>query len=425
MKHSFSPQSWYCSDFWVGARGIFLGVRSALGCDVRQLENWKSQAGACCWGARVPRTFLPYNADVKSWDAIIIGGGIIGLSLALELRKRALSVLVIERGEPGREASHAAAGMLVGDGEELPAPLKPLAAESARMYPNFVHELEDESGLKIDFREQGTILISDDGHFPASARPVNPEHLHSMEPALAMSGARGRIQTRKDICAAYLPERSVDPRALMTAAVKAVLHREIDISSGSEVLAVLIESSRVTGVKTDKTSYSSAIVVNCAGAWASQFSPQEFTVRPVKGQMLAVVNGPPLQYVVRAEHVYLVPRSNGRIVIGSTLEEAGFDKQIDVDGIEKLFHAAVELVPSLAQARQHEVWAGLRPGTPDGLPIMGKTSLPGYYVATGHYRDGILLAPITAQALSDLIEHGACRYDLTAFAPSRFETNRL
>ena len=148
-------------------------------------------------------------------------------------------------------------------------------------------------------------------------------------------------------------------------------------------------------------------------------------MRPVKGQMLAVVNGPPLQYVVRAEHVYLVPRSNGRIVIGSTLEEAGFDKQIDVDAIEKLFHAAGELVPALARARQHEVWAGLRPGTPDGLPIMGEASLPGYYVATGHYRDGILLAPITARALSDVLDHGACRYDLTAFAPSRFETNRL
>jgi glycine oxidase len=310
----------------------------------------------------------------------------------------------------------------VGDGAEIPAALKPLAAESARMYPEFVHELEDESGLKIDFRDQGTILISEEGHFPASARPVTPEHLHSIEPALTVSGEQGRppLQNQNQVCAAYLPERSVDPQTLTAAAVKAVRHRGIDISSGSEVLAVLVESSRVTGIKTDKSSYSSRIVVNCAGAWASQFAPQAIPVRPVKGQMLAVVNGPPLQHVVRAEHVYLVPRSDGRMVIGSTLEEAGFNKQIDVSTIKNLFQAAIEFVPALAGARQHEAWAGLRPGTPDSLPLLGETSVPGYYVATGHYRDGILLAPITAQAVSDLAERRACRHDLAAFDPSRF-----
>jgi len=349
---------------------------------------------------------------VKSWDAIIIGGGIIGLSLAIELRKQPMSVLVVERGEPGREASYAAAGMLVGDGAEIPAALKSLAAESARMYPEFVHKLEDESSVKIDFREPGTILISSRDDFPASARLISPKQLQSMEPELKPSS--------NENCAAYLPERSVDPRTLMTAAVKAARHRGVDISSGSDATGLLIESGGTAGIKTDKTSYSSPIVVNCAGAWAGQVAPQQFPVRPVKGQMLAVVNGPELQHVIRGDAVYLVPRSDGRIVIGSTLEEAGFNKQVAVDTIEKLFHSAIELVPALGNARQHEAWAGLRPGTPDNLPILGETSTPGYFLATGHYRDGILLAPVTARVMTNLVLGKSCHYDLASFASSRF-----
>ena len=290
---------------------------------------------------------------MKSWDAIIIGGGIIGLSLAIELRKQRMSVLVVERGEPGREASHAAAGMLVGDGTEIPPPLRSLAAASARMYPEFVHELEDESDVKIDFREQGTILISSRGAFPEGAIPVTSEHLRSIEPGLTIAGGRGRAPLRgsETTHAVLLSERSVDPRTLMTAAVKAARHRGADIASGSEVNGLLIESGRVAGIKTDKTSYSSAIAVNCAGAWAGQIPSHEFPVQPVKGQMLAVVNGPELQHVIRGDEAYLVPRSDGRIVIGSTLEEAGFDTQVDVDTIEKLFHAAIELVPAMGKAR--------------------------------------------------------------------------
>jgi glycine oxidase len=124
--------------------------------------------------------------------------------------------------------------------------------------------------------------------------------------------------------------------------------------------------------------------------------------------------------VIQAEHVYLVPRSDGRIVIGSTLEEAGYDKRTDTSAIQTLFKAAVEAVPALAQAKIHEDWAGLRPGTPDRLPILGETSIPGYFAATGHYRDGILLAPVTAQAMTALLLRQSCSRDLTPFAPARF-----
>jgi glycine oxidase len=143
-------------------------------------------------------------------------------------------------------------------------------------------------------------------------------------------------------------------------------------------------------------------------------------VRPVKGQMLAVVGGPRLKHVIRAENVYLVPRSDGKLVIGSTLEEAGYDKRADVNTIQQLLHAAVEVVPGLVEAKIHDDWAGLRPGTPDELPILGETELKGYFVATGHFRDGILLAPISAQVMSNVILGKTTGYDLESFSAARF-----
>jgi len=253
--------------------------------------------------------------------------------------------------------------------------------------------------------------------------------LAATEPALAEAGisgsGRGRTggppqHDQREIVAAYVSDRSVDPRALVAAAIKAAKHRGAEISSGTEVKAVSVEGTRVSGVETDKTSYSAPIVVNCAGAWAGCFGPIQFPVKPIKGQMLAVVGGPKLNRVVRSEKVYLVPRSDGRLVIGSTLENVGYSKQTDIDTIQRLFHAAVELVPGLTTAKKHEAWAGLRPGTPDELPILGETSLKGYFVATGHYRDGILLAPITTQVMADLILVKAPHHNLASFAPARF-----
>jgi glycine oxidase len=137
--------------------------------------------------------------------------------------------------------------------------------------------------------------------------------------------------------------------------------------------------------------------------------------------MLAVVQGPALKHVVRSDNVYVVPRSDGRLVIGSTLENVGYDKDISVNSIQSLFQAAVELLPGLEKSKKHDAWAGLRPGTPDNLPILGQTSTQGYFAATGHYRDGILLAPITADVMSSIILDRASGCDITNFSPSRFE----
>lgn len=356
-----------------------------------------------------PRSFT--IATVKAWDVVIIGAGIIGLSLAISLRKQGLRVLVIDRGEPGAEASSAAAGMLAPGGSEIPVPLRALAAASARLYPEFVHELEDESGIRVDFQQHGSILLSSTD-FPDGAQALTARELESLEPAL-------RVQNSK-LKAGFMQESCVDPRLLVSAAMKAAHHRDVDIVSGSEVKTVQISDGRASGVETEKTSYAAGIVVNCAGAWAGLVGPQPFPVQPVKGQMVAVVHAPTVRHVIRSEKAYIVPRSNGRLVIGSTLENAGYDKQVEVSRIQDLLQAALELVPELEKARQHEAWAGLRPGTPDKLPILGETCTGRYLVATGHYRDGILLAPVTDAVMTSIILQQAPQYDVRDFSASRF-----
>src|SRR5208282_3688834 len=167
---------------------------------------------------------------------------------------------------------------------------------------------------------------------------------------------------------------------------------------------------------------SAGLVVNCAGAWAGQIGPHPFPTRPVKGQMLCVAMPEKklVRHVVRAPDVYLIPRSDGRMSIGATAEEAGFDKQTVPETIQKLRQAALELVPKLADARILEAWAGLRPGTPDALPILGATPTPGYFVATGHFRDGILLAPVTAKLMRQMMTGQRPGWDLGAFSAHRF-----
>lgn len=353
---------------------------------------------------------------MKTWDVIVIGGGIIGLSLSIALRKRGATVLVVERGEPGREASHAAGGMLVDCPLETPPVLQNLASASARMYPEFAHELEVESAAKVDLRDFGSILFLSAEHANQHPAFVSghalPGSLSEIEPAL--SPFDGPV--------VYLKERSVDPQALTAAAIKTAKNRGVYFSSGDSVTAVHQSNNRVAGVRTTKTSFSAHKVVNCAGAWAGMIAPIALPTRPVKGQMLclALPSRNLLRHVVRSPKVYLIPRSDGRLLVGATVEEAGFDKRTEPSMIQRQHHAALELMPQLRDAKILEDWAGLRPGTPDGLPILGATDIPGYYVATGHFRDGILLAPITAQLMAQIISDEKPAYDLSNFSPRRF-----
>lgn len=334
------------------------------------------------------------------------------MSLSIALRKRGASVLVVERGEPGREASRAAGGMLVDCPLETPVPLQALATASAAMYPEFAHELELESGMKVDLRDKGTLLFLTDKH--SGSDELMLAQVNQIEPVLADRTIDGP--------AVYLHERSVDPRALTAAAIRTAKNRGVDFSSGDSVVSVHHSEAKVTGVTTTKTSFAAHKVVNCAGAWAGAIAPIALPTRPVKGQMLclAMPKRDLLQHVVRTPKVYLIPRSDGRLLIGATVEEAGFDKRTVPSTIQRQHHAALEMIPQLRDAKILEDWAGLRPGTPDALPILGETSIPGYFAATGHFRDGILLAPITAKIMADVIDGRNSGYDLTPFSPSRF-----
>ena len=341
-------------------------------------------------------------------------------------------MLVVEKGEPGREASWAAGGMLCDYLAETPPGLRELATASARMYPAFVHELEDESGLKIDLRSVGTLVLSrvetglrgvSAGHSPVTTQAdALPQPLAELEPALEILN-----NPEPHFTALYIKERSVDPRHLTHAAIAAARHRGVDFSSGDHVLAVQVADGKAVGVLTNKTQFAAGMVVNCAGAWAGQIGPHSFPTRPVKGQMLyvAMPQKEMVRHVVRTPNVYLIPRSDGRMLIGTTVEEAGFDKQTVPETILKLRNAALDLVPKLADARILEAWAGLRPGTPDGLPILGTTPTPGYFVATGHFRDGILLAPVTARVMGQMMTGETMsgrepQIDMPKFSANRF-----
>ena len=334
---------------------------------------------------------------MKSWDVIIVGGGIIGLSLSIALRKRGAKVLVVERGEPGREASYAAGGMLVDCSTETPAALQPLATASARMYPEFAHELQVESGVNVDLREQGAIVFPPAEH--VHERPgftlasLLPAPLAELEPALAET----------DRPAFFLKERSVDPRGLTAAAWKTAKNRGVDFSSGDPVKSVDSSSWPRHGRYHRKDGIRRAQGRELRGRMGrTDRAVIRFPTRPVKGQMLclAAPSRTLLKHVVRSPEIYLIPRSDGRILVGTTVEEAGFDKRTDPATIQRFHRSAVAMVPELQNAKILEDWAGLRPGTPDALPILGATSTPGYYVAAGHFRDGILLAPITAHLMA-------------------------
>jgi glycine oxidase len=348
---------------------------------------------------------------VTHHDVIVCGAGVIGLSLAVELRKRGLTVLIVERSAPGRESSHAAAGMLAWC-ESNPA-LAALTEASYRAYPEFVHEVEDESGLKADLRREGTIQLldaTDPWPTQAGTRALQPAALAELEPHIASSYR-----------AAHLDEASVDPRALSTALERAAKHRNADLVTGSPVLSLELDGSKLTGIRTERATYHAPIVVNCCGAWSAELSGGPRTpTRPRKGQMLSLVGGDLVRHVIRTRDVYLVPRSDGRLLVGATVEDVGFDKRVVPETIQRLHQAAANLIPQLGECKLLEAWAGLRPGTPDDLPILGPTTLPGYFAATGHFRAGILLAPITARIIADLITGATPTFDLTPFNPDRF-----
>jgi glycine oxidase len=341
---------------------------------------------------------------VKSWDVIIVGAGIIGVSLALELRERGASVLVLDRVEPGSEASSAAAGMLAAADPETPIALRPLAMESARIFPAFVQKLESAGKMQVDFRRVGTIALLRDASPPDAYRSLSPADLQRLEPSVHSP----------EQSAFFVQEDSVDPSLLMQAALATARNLGVEIRGHTTVKEICAHESAVE-VVTEADAMTAASVVDCRGAWFGK------PVRPRKGQMLYVhPERAVLQHVLRAPDIYIVPRSSEKILIGATVEDVGFDKSVDPSAIQQLLNAAEKYLPELASAPITHTWAGLRPGTPDDLPIIGPTDASHVFVATGHFRNGILLAPITAQIMADLVEGRPSPMDISAFATDRF-----
>ncbi len=341
---------------------------------------------------------------MKSWDAIISGAGIIGVSLALELRERGAQVLVLDSGDPGREASSAAAGMLAATDPETPSALRPLATASAKMFPAYVQKLEAAAQMQVDFRRLGAIALLQEASVPREYKNLSASDLQQLEPSLNQQG----------LSAFLVEEDSVDPQLLMLAALSAAQNLGIEIRGHSAVKAIRARDGKVE-VSTAAGEFIARSAINCQGAWAGA------PVRPRKGQMLYVQpQASVLQHVLRTPEIYIVPRSTGKLLVGATVEDVGFDKSVQAPTIHNLLSAAAKYVPELAAAPITQSWAGLRPGTPDDLPILGPTDVPGAFVAGGHFRNGILLAPVTARIMAELIEGRTSPFDITSFSPARF-----
>lgn len=370
-------------------------------------------------------------------DVVVIGGGTIGTATAWRCAQRGLSVIVVDP-DPGRGAWHTAAGMLSPTSELQYAeePLFRLGRESVARFPAFVEELEQLTGQHVAFWPCGTLSTAWDAadlaaqrdlyafwqSVGAEARLLTGRELRELEPALA-AGVPGGLLVADD--------HQVDPRRLHRALGAAAEQAGVtSFRSTAEVRA----GERVTGVRlADGTDISAGWVVNAAGAWAAGIAgiPADCVapVRPVKGQTLRLrLPGPPrLQHVVRGSvrgyPVYLVPRADGRIVVGASVEDVGFDDRPRAGAVYELLRDAQTLLPELGEAELEEVCTGFRPGSPDNAPIIGPTALPGLVHATGHYRNGILLTPVTADALATLIADGRLPAAVSAFTPGRFEVS--
>lgn len=369
---------------------------------------------------------------MRTFDVIVVGGGIIGGAIALRLAQSKLRVAILDRADPGNEASWAAAGMLSPVPDSPSAiPLVPFGRTSLSLYPQFVAEVEEISGHHTGFRQDGAIevLFSSDAERQLSTlvalhrglglptEPLPIDEARKLEPALGREAA----------AAAWLPyEGSVCPRPLTSALLEAAKACGVEVISGATVIQIVEENGQCGGVSVNGEMFAAAHVVLAAGAFSAHIQGVKpaIPVRPIRGQMICMSGEVRMHYVLRSERGYVVPRGERKtfqhIVAGSTLEDAGFEKRVTPAGLDRICSAAIELVPALAGAEVIETWSGLRPDTPDHLPLLGPSELPGLTIATGHYRNGILLAPITAKLVGEWITEQRVSMDWQIFSPLRF-----
>ncbi|HYE99693.1 MAG TPA: glycine oxidase ThiO [Planctomycetota bacterium] len=365
----------------------------------------------------------------RSPDVAVVGGGVVGTAIALRLAHDGRSVVLLERGDVGREASWAAGGILTPVHlAEYPKPLAGLCAASAALYPGLVDALRELSSVDVEFRRTGFLILVKDEATAHAARELEAfkrangqpvETLTADEVAALQPGLGGALRG-----GLFLPDiAQVRNNRLALALAEAAQKRGVEIRRNTAVTGFLRIPGRVTGVKTSQGDLLAGTVVLAAGSWSGEIlKPLGLTlpVKPVKGQILLTQAAPGLvRTIIEDGETYLVPRIDGRVLIGATMEDVGFDKTVTLDAVGGLASRAAAILPALAKLPLVTSWAGLRPSTPDRLPYIGPTSMEGLVAATGHFRNGILLAPITAELVADLLAGRPPSLDLAPFDPLR------
>lgn len=359
----------------------------------------------------------------------IIGGGLIGVGIAYELAKRGAAVSVFDLAEPARAASWAGAGMLAPFSEEMPdRALLELCRAGLDMYPAFVTELRARTGLDPHLLACGTLHIALDAAGLSALEARAPAYARNGGDVMlldrAQTLAREASVARSVAGALFIAnEAQIDNRRLGRALVAACTALGVRFERVAE-LGLETDARRVRGLRSERGFIAAPTVINAAGAWAGAIDgvpvPARVPVFPVAGEMLAIaVPHAFARALIWHGHTYLVPRGDGRLLVGATVRERGFDTRVTAAGLRDLLDAALDAAPSLGNFAVVETWAGLRPGSPDKRPYLGATHLEGYFVAAGHYRNGILLTPITARAIADLVLTGRSAVDLAAFAIGR------
>ena len=370
-------------------------------------------------------------SEKRGFDVAVVGGGVIGLACAWRLAQGGARVAVLERGEPGGGATRVAAGMLAPVGELTfgEPDLLELTLAAARLYPEFVAELEAATGMSTGYERLGALHVALDRDEAAQLRRV-----HDLQRSLELEAEWLSTRQCRDLEPGLAPsfhggvlaagEAAVDPRALTQVLVAACEGEGVEVRTGTEVVDGIFDNERLVGVRTasrrsdvQETSnhrldgeIEAQTVLLAGGAWSGAMTwlPEEArpAVRPVKGQVVELRTrdgAPPTRHILASERVYLVPRADGRLVAGATVEEMGFDTAVTAGGVHELLREAYRLLPEVAEMELVDAVAGLRPGTPSNLPHVGPGAIDGLVLATGHYRNGILLAPLAAQTVADLL----------------------
>jgi glycine oxidase len=369
---------------------------------------------------------------VRSPDVVVVGGGVIGCAVARALARSGASVTVLERDRPGEHASWAAAGMLTPLAEcDEAGPFLSLARASRARFPALAAALLEETRIDVGYRDEGTLLLALSDH---EAEELQARYAWQSAAGLAVERLEAAEARRLEpavtpalrLALRFPEDHQVDSRALTRALWFSAAAAGADVRLGARVERLLRSGPRAAGVELQGGERVAAgRVVIAGGSWAGGLAglPRPLPVRPVHGQLAALETGPPLlRHVVGSARGYLVPRADGRLIAGTTVEEIGYRRENTPEGVSRVLGGAVAMAPALARLPLVDLWSGLRPGTPDGLPILGPDpEVGGLLYATGHYRNGILLAPLTAELIATLALGGTPDHDLHAFRADRFD----